>query len=117
MHAAAAGIEFGAGGGFGFFGDLNFVDDGAGASCFCHSRGRAFVLDDVGFSFNGGDTAGRREFEVVPGDFGFGQFGLDAGLDFGVGEFGGWDGDAFVGRGNGGRASVWLSGDGDCEEE
>ena len=117
MHAAAAGIEFGAGGGFGFFGDLNFVDDGTGASGFCHSRGGAFVLDDVGFSFNGGDTAGRREFEVVPGDFGFGQFGLDAGLDFGVGEFGSWDGDPLVGRGNCGRASVWLGADGDCEEE
>ena len=75
------------------------------------------MLDDVGFSFNGGDAAVSCEFEVIPGDFRFSQFGLDAGLDFGVGKFRGWGDDPLVGRGNGGRASVWLGGDGDCEEE
>ncbi len=59
LGAAAAGSEFGLGGGFGCFRDLNFVDDGAGAGGFGHARGGAFVLDYVGFSFDRRNAAIR----------------------------------------------------------
>ena len=84
LSAAAAGIEFGAGGAFGFFRDLNFIDDGTGTSGFGHAGGGAFVLDDVGFAFDGRDASAGGELESVFADFRFGEFCLDAGLDFSV---------------------------------
>jgi len=91
-----------AGGGFGFggVGDLDLVLDGYCASAFGETRGNAFVLDDVGFAFEDGDSVMDGDGEVVgEADLRFGELRADVAFDYGVGE------EALLGCGfRGGRA-------------
>src|SRR3954469_4533739 len=85
----------------GVFADLDFVDYLDGASGFGHSGGGAFVLDDVGLAFNGGDASLYFDLEFVGGYFRFGEAGADVLLDCGVAEL--WFRDR--------RLGLWLGSD------